>query len=129
MPTSRPYRGASLKTVPRGAKVKTSVHRVQLLPGAIAIGFKGHSGTEPERVYVYTNESASEPVILLMKQLAKAGAGLNRFININQPRYVPNPELYTGGNISLDNTTANAQQLASGMQSNESGWWIYLGAD
>lgn len=78
---------------------------------------------------MYTNESAGEPVILVMKQLAKAGAGLNRFINSNQPGYVPHPELYTGNNISLQNTTANAQKLDSGIETNESGWWIYLGAD
>jgi hypothetical protein len=124
---NRVYRGAKVRTVPRGAKVKTSVNRVQLLPGAIAVSYKEHSGKGAERVYVYTDQSAGATMILAMKALAKAGAGLNRFVNFHQPRYDRNPELFTGDYINQTNYTANPEQITSGSLSNQTGWWTYLG--
>ena len=88
----RLYRGAKNAGSPKGAKVKTSVYKVELRPGMIIITFREHSGTGTERVYVYTNDSCGEEEVQTLKDLAKTGAGLNRYINARKPPYDQYPE-------------------------------------
>lgn len=76
------YRGADLATHARGASKKTSVRHYTLFRDRIIVEFKGG------REYTYTFETCGY-MVDEMRDLARSGAGLNRYINENRPDYLP----------------------------------------
>ena len=94
IPKLRGYRGAKVKTHPKGATQKSSVVHCQIHPEAIMIVFKEHGGEGAEHTYLYTYESCGDANVEHMKDLARRGSGLNRFINEQKPPYSLDAALY-----------------------------------
>lgn len=75
------YKGFYRKSPPPGAAKRTSVQHYILFSDRIIIEFR-----EGE-IYTYSYETTGSDTVEAMRQLARSGQGLNRFINAYQPGY------------------------------------------